>query len=199
LTSADRSWVVPDLAPLIFVPKRRARLLFYDETDVHWCPDIGRVYQVPSQQLKVDSPGKDRVRYLLGSVCYPSGEGLYEGYPHKRNEEVQQHLGHVLEMFVPDFCFIIWDNASSHTTPMLWPFLWEYQDRLAMVPLPTYSPHLNLIERLWRLMRDQITRSHFYSSFQELSEALVGGLTRLPFERFQSLMGIQMQAQALAA
>ena len=82
---------------------------------------------------------------------------------------------------------------------MLWPFLWEHQDRLAMVSLPTYSPHLNLIERLWRLMRDQITRSHFYSSFQELWEALVGWLERLPFERFQSLMGIQMQAQALAA
>ena len=151
------------------------------------------------RQGKIDSPGKDKVRYLLGSVEYPSGQGLYEGYPRKRNEEVQQHLEHLLEMSAPDFCFVVWDNASSHTTPMLWPFLLEHQDRLATVPLPTYSPHLNLIERLWRYMRDQITRNHFYASFQELSEALVGGMERVPFARFQSLMGIQVQAQALAA
>ena len=47
--------------------------------------------------MKVNSPGQDRVRYLLGSVEYPWGDGLYELYPKKRNEEVQQHLEHLLE------------------------------------------------------------------------------------------------------
>ena len=191
--------VVPTLAEIIVVSRQKARLWFFDETDIHWCPDIGRSYQVAGSQGKRDSPGKDKVRDLGGSVEYPSGQGLYEGDPRKRNEEVQQHLEHLLEMSAPDFCFVVWDNASSHTTPMLWPFLLEHQDRLATVPLPTYSPHLNLIERLWRYMRDQITRNHFYASFQELSESLGGGMERVPFERFQSLMGIQVQAQALAA
>lgn len=191
--------IVPTLAEIIVVSHHKARLFFFDETDLHWCPDLGWIYQVSGSQVKIDSPGKDKVRYLLGSVEYPSGQGLYELYPRKRNEEVQQHLEHLLEMSAPDFCFVVGDNASSHTTPMLWPFLWEHQHRLAMVPLPTYSPHLNLIERLWRYMRDQITRNHFYPSFQEVAESLVGWLERLPFERFQSLMGIHVQAQALAA
>jgi hypothetical protein len=47
-----------------------------------------------------------------------------------------------------------------------------------LVPLPTYSPHLNLIERLWHYMRDNMTRSYFHGTFVELSvvekiEALV--------------------------
>lgn len=189
--------VAPELARLIVVPQRRARLFFFDETDVHWCPDIGRSYQLPRGQVKVNSPGQDKVRYLLGSVEYPMGQGLYELYPRKRNEEVQQHLEHLLAMFPNDLCFVVWDNASSHTTPMLWPCLLEHQDRLATVGLPTYSPHLNLIERLWRSMRDQITRNHFYVSFQELCEALVGWLERLPLGRFQSLMGLQAQPQPL--
>lgn len=180
---------------MIIVPKRKARLFFFDETDLHWCPDTGRTYQLPKHQLKVNSPGQDTVRYLLGSVEYPSGEGLYELYPNKRNEEVQQHLEHLLEMFHNEFCFVVWDNSSSHTTPMLWPFLLEQQEYLAMVALPTYSPHLNLIERLWRFMRDQRTRNQFYPFFQELCEGLVGWLKRLPFERFQSLMGIQQEIQ----
>lgn len=193
LTSIQRELVVPQLASMIIVPKRKARLFFFDETDIHQCPDTGRTYQLPGQQLKVNSPGKDTVRYLLGSVEYPSGEGLYELYPHKRNEEVQQHLEHLLEMFTNEFCFVVWDNSSSHTTPMLWPFLLEQQEHLAMVELPTYSPHLNLIEHLWHFMRDQRTRNQFYPSFQELCEGLVGWLKRLPFERFQSLMGIQQE------
>ena len=160
--------------------------------------DTGRMYQLPGQQLKVNSPGKDTVRYLLGSVEYPSGEGLYELYPRKRNEEVQQHLEHLLEMFPNELCFVVWDNSPSHTTPMLWPFLLEQQERLAMVELPTYSPHLNLIERLWRFMRDQRTRNQFHPSFRELCEGLVGWLKRLPFERFQSLMGIQQRTQLQA-
>jgi len=59
---------------MIIVPKHKACLFFSDETDIHWCPDTGRTYQLPGQQLKADSPGKYTVRYLLGSVEYPSGE-----------------------------------------------------------------------------------------------------------------------------
>lgn len=139
------------------------------------------------------------MRYLLGSVEYPSGEGLYELYPRKRNEEVEQHLSHLLQMCGNDFCFVVWDNASSHTTPMLWPFLLENSNRLCMVNLPTYSPHLNLIERLWRYMRDNITRNVFYQTFTHLCEALVGWLQRVPFERFASLMGIKPRATPVSA
>ena len=103
--------------------------------DIHWCPDTGRIYQLTHNQVKVNSPGKDKVRYLLSSMEYPSGEGLYELYPRKRNEEVEQHLSHLLQMCGNDFCFVVWDNASSHTTPMLWPFLLENSNRLCMVCL----------------------------------------------------------------
>ena len=126
LTSDYRRLIVPNMAALILIPKRRGRLFFLDETDGHWCPDPGRIYQIPRQQVKVDSPGKDKVRYLVGSGEYPAGEGLFEIYRHKRNEEVQQHLTHLTEMYPKDFCFVVWDNASSHTTPMLWSFLWEH-------------------------------------------------------------------------
>ena len=190
--------VAPTLAEILVVSSRQARLFFLDETDVHWCPDTGRIYHPLGGQVKIDSPGKDQVRYLLGSVQYPSGEGLYEISKHKRHEEVQRHLEHLMEMVPKDFCFVVWDNASSHTTPQLWPFFWEHQARLCRVALPPYSPHLNLIERLWRYMRDQMTRNHFYGSFPELCEALVGWLTRLPLERFQSLMGIEAPLQEAA-
>ena len=82
---------------------------------------------------------------------------------------------------------------------MLWPFLLENSHRLLTVSLPTYSPHLNLIEKLWWYMRKKITRNHFYESFLALCQALVGWLERLPFERFCSLMGIRNRGQRSVA
>jgi hypothetical protein len=178
--------------PEIIVPKRRGRLFFFDEANVSWCPQTGRVYRVVGEQAKIDSPGKNQRKYLLGSLEYPSGAGLYEIYSRKRHEEVQQHWEHLLEMYPDDFLFLVRDNATSHTTEDLDPFLLHNQQRLCLVAMPTYSPHLNLIERLWHYMRDNITRSHFYQTFKELCEGLVEWFEKMPFKRFQSLMGVEM-------
>ena len=196
LTSDAAQLIVPDkqLArldyPKIVVPELRGRLLFFDEANVSWCPDTGRIYRVAGEQAKIDSPGKNKTKYILGSLEYPTGEGLYEIYTHKTNEEVQAHWQHLMDMYPDDVLFVVRDNASSHVTPMLDDFLMDNEDRLCLVPLPTYSPHLNLIERLWKYMRDNITRNHFYLTFEELCEVLVDWLQTLPFERFTSLMGV---------
>ena len=54
----------------------------------------------------------------------------------------------------------------------------------------TYSPHLNLIERLWHYMRDNMTRSYFHVKLPAQCEAIVEWLETLPIERFLSLMGL---------
>ena len=196
MTSDAARLIVPDkqLArldyPKIVVPEYRGRLFFFDEANVSWCPDTGRIYRVKGEQAKIDSPGRNKTRYILGSLEYPTGDGLYEIYPHKRHEEVQAHWQELLNMYPDDFLFVVRDNASSHVTPDLDDFLWDNEDRLCLVPMPTYSPHLNLIERLWHYMRDNITRSTFYETFKKLCEALVDWLRKLPQERFWSLMGL---------
>lgn len=172
------------------VPSGPAHLFFTDETDLHHCPDTGRTYQEAGEQVKVDSPGKDEVEYIIGSVEYPTGEGLYEIYPRKRHQEFRVHLEHLMDMYPNEFLFVVRDNASQHVTPKLDQFLIANRHRLCLVPLPTYSPHLNLIDRLWRYMRDKVTRNVLYSTFKELCEFWVKWLKALPFERFVSLMGL---------
>ena len=46
------------------------------------------------------------------------------------------------------------------------------------------------IERLWRLMRSNVTRNRFYESLNAVAEAAVDWLDTLPFAQFCSLMGI---------
>jgi hypothetical protein len=160
-------------------------------TDLHWCPDVGPSYVPQGDQRRVESPGTENPWYaLLGSLEYPTGEGLYTIHARKRHQELRAHLVALLTAEPEDFHVVVLDNASAHTTPKLDAFLEEHRDRLALVFQPTYSPHLNLIERLWRLMRGQMTRNQFYQSLKELAEAVVDWLEKLPFSQFCSLMGI---------
>ena len=172
-------------------PKKRAYLVYFDSTDLHWCPDIGTIYQARGHQLKVRSPGYDNPWLaLFGSLLFPSGEGLYTVHAKKRHQEVKAHLQLLLDLDPDAFWFVILDNASAHTTEQLNPFWQQHRDRLELVFLPTYSPHLNLIEILWRFMRGQVTRNHFYESLTAQAEAVVNWLSKLPFSRFCSLMGL---------
>lgn len=168
-----------------------ARLRFFDATDLHWCPDVGNAYAPQGTQVSVDSPGIANPWYaLFGSLEYPSGEGLYTIHRHKRHQEVRAHLELLLDSDPDAFWIVVLDNASAHTTPKLDEFLTQHQDRLKFVFQPTYSPHLNLIERLWRVMRGQMTRNQFYANLKELAEAIVEWLEKLSFSQFCSLMGI---------
>jgi hypothetical protein len=152
---------------------------------------VGNSYVRQGSQRRVESPGKQNPWYaLLGSLVYPSGEGLYTIHQRKRHQEVRAHLEVLVESDPDTFWIVVLDNASAHTTPQLEEFWTRYQDRLFPVFQPTYSPHLNLIERLWRLMRGQMTRNQFYASLKELAEAIVEWLEKLPFSQFCSLMGI---------
>lgn len=171
------------------VPYKPGRLLFFDETDLHWCPDVGGELSPLGEQFVVDSPGKDKLRFLLGSMDYVAGEGLYQIYSRKRKYEFQRHLESLFSMYPDEFLFVVADNASSHTTDLLAPFLEANQERIEVVFLPTYSPHLNLIERLWRHLRQQVTKNRFYESIQHLCEIVIQWLEKLPFEEFLSLIG----------
>ena len=172
-------------------PPKAAHLAFLDSTDLHWCPDLGAVYVSTGRQRKVDSPGlANPWCALFGSLVFPSGEGLYTVDERKRAAELRTHLQLLIDSEPDVFWFVVLDNASAHTTMLIESFASQHQARLELVYLPTYSPHLNLIERLWRLLRSQVTRNQFYDSLMTLVLAAVLWLEHLPLAQFCSLMGI---------
>lgn len=192
LTSDDVRLIDPGIIPL--KPRKEAVLIYFDETDLHLCPDKGKGYQRIHQQQEIKTPGSDAVKYLLGGVVYPTGEGLYHIYPRKRTMEVENWLASVCELFADQFIFLVWDNASTHTTELLLPFFEAHRGQILPLFLPTYSPWLNLIERLWWQMRSDITRNHFFGTIHQTCQAVINWLEKLPFSDFLSLMGIDTSA-----
>ncbi len=172
-------------------PIKPAKLVYLDSTDLHLCPEVGNTYQAKGEQLKVETPGNRNPWYaLFGSLVYPSGEGLYTIHQLKRHQEVQAHLQHLVDTEPETFWFVVLDNAPAHTTPALEPFLQDNRQQLELVFLPTYSPNLNLIEKLWKMMRAQVTNNQPFPDLPALSEAVIVWFEKLSFDQFCSLMGV---------
>lgn len=168
-----------------------AKLVYLDSTDLHWCPAIGQAYTAVGQQLKVQTPGAEHPWLaLFGSLVYPSGEGVYSFHEHKRHQELIYHLQLLMDSFPHSFLFIVLDNASAHTTSQVRAFCQAHPQRLELVFLPTYSPHLNLIERLWRVMRHQVTVNQFFESLDLLAKSVVNWFEKYPLSKFCSLLGV---------
>jgi hypothetical protein len=50
---------------------------------------------------------------------------------------------------------------------------------IEIVPLPTYSPKLNVIELLWKYLRRKVTHNHLYASIEKLVDAALEFLKSL--------------------
>ena len=78
---------------------------------------------------------------------------------------------------------MILDNARIHHAKLIQPFLEENKGRLELVFLPPYSPNLNLIEGLWKWLKETVINNVFLSSVQKINLAVQSFLTWINEQR----------------
>lgn len=94
------------------------------------------------------------------------------------NAQSTQRLGQkLLKKHPGKTIYIICDNAKYNRNQML--ATWAKGQRIEFVYLPTYSPNLNLIERLWHFMRVQILNSIYYEKHAEFKAAIIDFLENI--------------------
>ena len=161
-------------------------LLFYqDEIDLNLLPGIMRCWTLEGIQRKVPTPGANQKQYGFGAVNYVSGQTVH------RIEERKNSVGFCafIEQFMktvtqaPDYhaqkIVLVVDNFIIHRSRKTQDFLEKYKDQLLLFMLPTYSPWLNLIERLWKHLRRKVTHNHLFTSIAELVKAVCSFLDTL--------------------
>ena len=70
------------------------------------------------------------------------------------------------------------DNARYHHARLVRQWLARDGARIALHFVPTYSPHLNPIERLWGVMHRNVTHNTCYDSFRKFKRKTLTFLTR---------------------
>lgn len=74
--------------------------------------------------------------------------------------------------------YLVCDNAPYYRNEMIETHLKD--SRIKLVFLPTYSPNLNLIERLWKFMKKKVIRNSYYPKFKDFQKAVLDFFDNLP-------------------
>ena len=65
------------------------------------------------------------------------------------------------------------DNARYHHAKLVQAWLARPGCRIKLHFIPTYCPHLDSIERLWRLMHKHVTHNRCHETFAEFRDAIL--------------------------
>src|SRR5208337_3574720 len=70
------------------------------------------------------------------------------------------------------------DNARYHHARAVQDWLQQPGRRIVLHFVPPYCPHLNPIERLWKVMHENVTHNRRYAKFRDFAEAVLGFLRK---------------------
>lgn len=134
-------------------------------------PDYGWVYRGEDFEIP-SNPGRKRVN-INGALNAHKVTDVLVVESERVNAQSCIELWQKLRRRHPGKIIInICDNAPYYHSNYL-------KDWLAQNPwckviyLPPYAPNLNLIERLWKFLRKQVTSYHFYEHFAEFRKAIL--------------------------
>jgi transposase len=176
-------------------------VVFEDEVDVQLNPKIGRMWMFRGQQAPVVTPGDNAKRYLAGSWHWRTGK-LFTTWGDQRDGVLFVRHLHELRRKLRRYrvIHVICDNARfHHACWAVWEFCYRYGGRVQLHFLPKYAPELNLIERVWWILHEQITRNHQCRSLEELVDLVLAWLgERKEFQLSDAAYDLQREQQQAA-
>lgn len=113
------------------------------------------------------STGRRRVN-VLGAIDPSSGRFVGLDVKRANGTTLERLLDAVVLEFGNEFRHIhlFLDNARYNHSPLVRCHEAVLAERVELHYLPPYAPHLNPIERLWRVMHKHVTHNRWYTDFQ---------------------------------
>jgi transposase len=120
----------------------------------------------------VPAAGEDRKFVVYGAVEYASGRIVHQLSDEKGEMAFMTFLEQLAGTFpAEEPLVVVLDNASYHKSYTLRAWWQQHADRLQPLWLPAYSPQLNLIERLWRHLKDKLACHRWWNDVDRLKQA----------------------------
>lgn len=133
--------------------------------DYGWIPK-GKTFEMPS------NPGRRRIN-LNGALNAKDATDIVIREEERINAESVKKLWDTLGERNPGkTIYNICDNAPYYHSKEIKQYLID-NPKVRIIYLPAYSPNLNLIERLWKFLRKQVTSYYFYEHYAEFRQAIL--------------------------
>lgn len=132
---------------------------------------ISKNWFLKGKQRIIPTTGKHRGVKLLGVLNYETGQVDCLEEEKYDAEVFLRFLGKVICLYPTGKIVMILDNSRIHHAKLLNEFL-EATPRMQLIFLPPYSPKLNLIEGLWKWLKDSVINNTFYPTVEEIKKAV---------------------------
>ncbi|PSF25828.1 IS630 family transposase [Aphanothece hegewaldii CCALA 016] len=146
-------------------------LRYVDESGFCLTPYIPYGWQEKSERIAIKSQKSQRINV----IGFLNQGGQLEAYTFEKSITSDVFIA-CLDKFSEKISLktvLVMDNSSIHQNNLLWEKEKEWSDKgLSIFFLPSYSPQLNKIEILWRLMKYQWLEPENYESYLTLVEAV---------------------------
>jgi transposase len=154
----------------------RAAVFFVDAAHFIWAPYLGALWCLKRLFVR-SATGRKRYNVLgaLNAVTHEVVRVCNEGYVSA--ETVCTLLRTLAEAGLRAPITVVLDNAAYQRCTLVQSLAQELGIRLLF--LPSYSPNLNLIERLWRFVRKQSLNSTWFDSFEQFQAAIDDCLNKM--------------------
>lgn len=147
-------------------------LVYFDEAGFSLVPVVPYAWQAPGQQVEVPTGSHHRRLNVLGFL---KRSGRFVPYVSEDSVSTETVIA-CIDAFAARLCkptVLVIDRARIHTAKAFEAALGRWQERgLWLYYLPSYSPELNLIERLWQEIKYRWMPLWAYESWSKLKQAL---------------------------
>jgi transposase len=114
--------------------------------------------------------GRFRLHYAIGGICLNDHDFIYKQADKVDADGIASFLTELRRRNPGRYkIHLIWDRAGYHRDKELQKFAKDLGIELHY--LPPYSPNLNPIERLWKIMHEKVTYNRYYETFSDFTEA----------------------------
>lgn len=123
------------------------------------------------ERKNIATTGRQYRLNFMGGICLNGHTIIYEQAERINEHSIQSFLYRLRKRHPGRYkVHIIWDNAGYHCSKQVQKFAQELGVEIHY--LPPYSPNLNPIERLWKIMHEHVTYNRYYETFSDFTEAM---------------------------
>lgn len=154
-------------------------IFFGDESGFWNTPVVARAWQLAGEEIRI-LPEKGKRLSVFGLLNHSCEGKFWATEKTIKSEFVIDCLEEWLADKSEKPRILVLDNAKIHRSRLMQEKLVEWEEKdFYIFNLPTYSPHLNLIEILWRRMKYEWLKPGDYVSFEKLTKAVKEILSNL--------------------
>lgn len=148
------------------------------EEPIYFCDSVHPQHQtklaygwiLKGERKSVPTTGRQKRLNFMGGICLETHRFVYEEAEKVTAESIKRFFRKLRRVHRNgEKLHIILDNAGYHKSKDIINFAKKLAIELHY--LPPYSPNLNPIERLWKIMHEHVSYNKYYEKFSEFTEA----------------------------